>query len=475
MTTIDIAGREGERVNLAQDLLDDLHARIAGRLLRPGDEGWDDAVLVWNAMAARTPALVLQPVSARDVAAAVGFARDHGLLLGVKGGGHNIAGTSIGEDGLTLDMARMREVTVDPGARLAHVGPGCQLQDVDRATQRHGLATVLGFISEVGVAGLTLGGEFGYLMRRFGWAVDNLEEVEIVTADGETRSANRVQNAELFWALRGGGGNFGVITRFTFRLHQVGPMITGGLILWDAARADEVLAAYRELTESAPRELTAAVVMRIAPPAPFIPAPWHGKHIIVMLVCHSGPNADADLAPVRALGDPIVDLITEKPYVEQQSMMDGTEPKSKGEHYYWKTEHLPGLTDGFLEAFRAGALKVPTVCSESVIFHIGGAANERADDDGAVGNRDSRYITGFAGAWPAGTGSDAHMAWVRDSWETIRPFSTGGNYVNFQLAEDDTARTADAYGKNLERLQRAKAAYDPHNLFRVNRNIAPAV
>ncbi len=341
MTTIDIAGREGERVNLAQDLLDDLHARIAGRVLRPGDEGWDDAVLVWNAMAARTPALVLQPVSARDVAAAVGFARDHGLLLGVKGGGHNIAGTSIGEDGLTLDMARMREVTVDPGARLAHVGPGCLLQDVDGATQRHGLATVLGFISEVGVAGLTLGGGFGYLMRRFGWAVDNLEEVEIVTADGEIRSANRVQNAELFWALRGGGGNFGVITRFTFRLHQVGPMITGGLILWDAARADEVLAAYRELTESAPRELTAAVVMRIAPPAPFIPAPWHGKHIIVMLVCHSGPNADADLAPVRALGDPIVDLITEKPYVEQQSMMDGTEPK--GEHYYWKTEHLPGL------------------------------------------------------------------------------------------------------------------------------------
>ena len=296
-TTLDIAGREGGRVNLSSERLDELTSRIEGRVLRPGDEGWDDAVLVWNALAARTPALVVQPVSARDVAAAVGFARDHGLLLGVKGGGHNIAGTCIAERGLTLDMARMRDVVVDPDARLAHVGPGCLLQDVDRATQRHGLATVLGFISEVGVAGLTLGGGFGYLMRRFGWAVDNLDEVEIVTADGAIRTANRVNNAELFWALRGGGGNFGVVTRFTFRLHQVGPTITGGLILWDADRADEVLAAYRELTESAPRELTAAVVMRIAPPAPFIPERWHGRHIIAMLVCHSGPNADADLAP----------------------------------------------------------------------------------------------------------------------------------------------------------------------------------
>ena len=453
-------------------LLDDLDARIRGRVLRPGDEGWDDAILVWNAMAARTPAVVVQPDSARDVAEAVGFARENGLLLSVKGGGHNIAGTSIAEGGLTLDMSRMHEIVVDPDARLAEVGPGCLLRDVDRATQQHGLATVLGFISEVGVAGLTLGGGFGYLMRRFGWAVDNLEEVEIVTADGEIRTADREQNSELFWALRGGGGNFGVVTRFVFRLHEVGPMVTGGLVLWDAERAAEILAAYRELTETAPRELTAALVMRIAPPAPFIPDAWHGRHVVVLLVCHSGPDADADLAAIRAIGDPIVDLITEKPYVEQQSMMDGTEPK--GEHYYWKTEHLSDLTDGFLAAFRAGAAKVPTVCSESVIFHIGGAANDRADDDGAVGNRDSRYITGFAGAWPAEAGPDAHLSWVRESWAAIRPFSTGGNYVNFQLAEDGASRTAEAYGKNFERLRRVKTAYDPHNLFRVNRNIAPA-
>jgi FAD/FMN-containing dehydrogenase len=470
-TTVDIAGRDGGRVNLDPQHLDDLTSRIDGRVLRPDDEGWDAAVLIWNAMAARTPALVVQPASARDVAAAVGFAREHRLLLSVKGGGHNIAGTSSAEGGLTLDMAHLRETTVDPDARLVHVGPGCLLQDVDRATQRHGLATVLGFVSEVGVAGLTLGGGFGYLMRRFGWAADNLHEVEIVTADGATRTANRQQNPELFWALRGGGGNFGVVTRFTFRLHQVGPTVTGGLILWGAHRADDVLAAYRELTESAPRELTAAVVMRIAPPAPFVPPHWHGKHIIGMLVCHSGENADSDLAAVRALGDPIVDLVGEKTYVEQQSMMDGTEPR--GQHYYWKAEYLGGLPDGFLEAFRDGALKVPTVHSESVIFHIAGAANERAADDGAVGNRDARFITGFAGAWPADTSPGAHVSWVRDAWQAIRPFSTGGNYVNFQLAEDDTTRTAAAYGGNYERLRRAKAAYDPDNLFRVNRNIPP--
>ncbi|MGI8694290.1 MAG: FAD-binding oxidoreductase [Geodermatophilaceae bacterium] len=472
-TIIDVTGREGRRVALSPDRLNDLTSRIEGRVLRPGDEGWGDAVLVWNAMAARIPALVIQPVSARDVAAAVEFAHEHQLLLSVKGGGHNIAGTSIADGGLTLDMSQLRDVTVDPAARLAHVGPGCRLQDVDRATQQHGLATVLGFISEVGVAGLTLGGGFGYLMRRFGWAVDNLHEVEIVTADGAIRTANRSENAELFWALRGGGGNFGVVTRFTFRLHQVGPTITGGLILWGADRAVDVLAAYRELTETARRELTAAVVMRIAPPAPFIPETWHGKHIIAMLICHSGENAERDLTAVRALGDPIVDLVGETTYVEQQSLMDGTEPK--GQHYYWKTEHLGELPDGFLDAFRDGALSVPTVHSESVIFHVGGAANELATDDGAVGNRDARYITGFAGAWTADTSPDVHVAWVRDAWQTIRPFSTGGNYVNFQLADDDEVRTAEAYGRNFERLRRVKAAYDPHNLFRVNRNIAPAV
>jgi FAD/FMN-containing dehydrogenase len=389
-------------------------------------------------------------------------------VLSVKGGGHNIAGTSIAERGMTLDMSLMRSVAVDGDGRLADVGPGCLLGDVDRATQEHGLATVLGFVSETGLAGLTLGGGFGYLTRRFGWAVDNLREVEIVTADGQIRTANRDTNADLFWALRGGGGNFGVVTRFTFLLHKVGPTITGGLTMWSAERIDDVLAIYRTLTESAPRELTAAVIVMFAPPAPFVPEEWHGKPVVTLLVCHSGPNPQADLAPVRALGDHVVDLIEERPYVAQQSMLDDTEPN--GLHYYWKTEFVAGLSSEFLDTFREQALKMTPPLSNSVIFHIGGALNEHDMDDGAVGNRDAQYVMGFAGEW-----TPEHVAWVRQAWQAIRPFSTGGNYVNFQLAEDGDARTADAYGDNYRRLQQVKAQYDPGNLFRVNRNIRPAV
>jgi FAD/FMN-containing dehydrogenase len=470
--TIDIAGLNGGPVSLATKQLDELDSRVQGRLLRPGDQGWNDAVSIWNGMAARLPALVLQPASAHEVAAAVGFARDHGLLLSIKGGGHNIAGTSMAPGGLTLDLSRLRQVAVDPDAKLVHVGPGCLLGEVDQATQAHGLATVLGFVSETGVAGLTLGGGFGYLTRRFGWTVDNLAEVEVVTADGQLRTASRDQHPELFWALRGGGGNFGVVTRFSFRLHQVGPTITGGLIVWSAERAAEVLAAYRDLTEQAPRELTAAAIVRLAPPAPFLPQQWHGKPIAGMILCHSGANAEADLAPVRALGNPIVDLVTPKPYAAMQSMLNIMEPKWL--HRYWKAEFLPGLSSEFLDAFRSSGLQVTSPLSQSIIFHVAGALNDRQGDDGAVGNRDAHYIGGFAATWPPGAPADPHVAWARKSWERIRPFSTGGNYVNFQLADDDTARTADAYGDNYQRLQRVKATYDPDNLFRRNRNIPPA-
>jgi FAD/FMN-containing dehydrogenase len=465
--TIETAGLDG-----GHHTLEDLDSRVQGRLLGPGDQGWHEAVAIWNGMAARLPALVLQPTSARDVAAAVSFAREHGLLVSVKGGGHNIAGTSIAEGGLVLDMSGIRKVAVDPDARLARVGPGCLLGEVDQATQAHGLATVLGFVSETGVAGLTLGGGWGYLTRRFGWAVDNLAEVEVVTADGAIRTANRDEHPELFWALRGGGGNFGVVTRFSFRLHQVGPTITGGLIVWSAERAAEVLAAYRELTESAPRELTAATIVRLAPPAPFLPQAWHGKPIVGIQVCHSGTNAAADLAAVRALGDPIVDLVGPKPYVAVQSMLNVMEPKWL--HRYWKAEFFPGLSSEFLDTFRTSALRVTSPLSQSVIFHLAGALNDHEDDDGAIGNRDARYIGGFNATWPPGAPADPHVAWARNGWERIRPFSTGGNYVNFQLADDDATRTADAYGKNYQRLQRVKATWDPDNLFRVNRNIPPA-
>jgi FAD/FMN-containing dehydrogenase len=460
--------------DLTPTQLEELEAQVEGPLLRAGDEGWDDAVLIWNGMVARFPALVLQPVSAHDVAAAVRFAREHGVLLGIKGGGHNIAGTSIAERGLMLDMSRMRDVSVDPDARLAHVGPGCLLKDVDRATQEHGLATVLGFVSEVGVAGLTLGGGLGYLARRFGWTVDNLEEVEIVTADGEIRIANRDQHADLFWAIRGAGANLGVVTRFTFRLHEVGPTVYGGLIAWPFDRADEILRAYRTITSEAPRELTVWMVLLHAPPMPFVPEEWHGRKSCAMVVCYSGEIDEAEeaLAPIRALGDPVVDVLQEWPYVQQQSFLDEGEPK--GAHYYWKTEYVAELTDGLLAAVRDSFAECPIPDAMVGFLQLDGALNERDEDDGAVGNRDARFAMGVNGMWEAGEpNADAFQQWVRDGWARVRPFSTGRTYINFQAADEGDERIRAAYGGNFDRLLEVKQKYDPDNLFRANRNIRP--
>jgi FAD/FMN-containing dehydrogenase len=468
-----VAGIDGELVHLASDQLEALGVEGGGALLTAGDEGWDDAVLVWNGMAAKVPALVVQPGSAADVASYVRFARDQRLLLGVKGGGHNIAGTAIAEGGLTLDMSRMRDVTVDPDARVAHVGPGCLLRDVDRATQEHGLATVLGFISEVGVAGLTLGGGLGYLTRRFGWGVDNLQEVEIVTADGQVRIANREnEHADLFWAVRGGGGNFGIVTRFTYRLHEVGPMVYGGLIAWPFERADEILEAYQAITASAPRELSVWLVLLHAPPMPFVPPEFHGRKCCAMVICYSGDLARTDevLAPIRALGDPAVSVLQEWPYTQQQSFLDDAEPK--GEHYYWKTEFLPELSDGVLQAARDVFADCPIRDAQVGFLHIGGALNERDAGDGAVGNRDAHYVTGVNGMWESDEpNADAFVSWVRDGWARIRPFSTGGTYINFQSADEGDDRVRATYGANLARLLEVKQKYDPANLFRLNRNI----
>ena len=471
---IEFSGLDGRRVEVPAGRLRELDARIGGSLLRPGDDGWDEAVGLWNGMVAKQPALAVQPTSARDVSACVDFARDHRLLISVKGGGHNIAGTAVAEGGLLLDMARMRDVTVDPEAALAHVGPGCLLRDVDRATQAHGLATVLGFVSETGVAGLTLGGGLGYLTRRFGWAVDNLEEVEIVTADGRTRTASRRENEDLFWAVRGAGANLGVVTRFTYRLHQVGPTVFGGLVAWPFERADEVLPAYRDLTVGAPRELSVWLILRHAPPAPFVPREWHGRRICAMSVCFSGDPARAEeaIAPIRELGDPILDLLGQRPYVEVQSQFDGADPR--GHHYYWKTEFVDALSDGLLSTMRELSAGCPVPGAELGILHLGGALNERSPDDGAVGNRDARYAIGVLGMWEPGEPAEAaYRDWVRDAGKRVARFSTGGNYVNFQTADEGEERIRAMYGGNLARLVDIKTLHDPENLFRSNRNIRP--
>ena len=470
-----VATREGETTALSEETVEAFARRLRGPLLFPSDSDFDEATRLWNGMIEKTPALVVRPTGTADVVEAVEFARENDLSLSVKGGGHNIAGTALTDGGLTLDASGLRGVVVDPDARTATAQAGCLLGDVDRETQLHGLATPLGFVSETGLAGLTLGGGFGYLTRRFGWTVDNLLEVEVVTADGAVRRAGREENEDLFWAIRGGGGNFGVVTSFTFRLHEVGPRVYGGLVAWPFERADEVLGAYRALTDDAPRELTAFLLVRRAPPAPFVPEAWHGERICAMTVCYTGDTDDLDdaLAPIRALGDPVVDLLQEQPYTQLQSYLDATQPK--GSHYYWKTEFAAELSDDLLSTMRNLGDECPIPDAQLVVAHLGGALNERDRDDGAVGNRDARFVYGAAGKWePGEPKADEYRQWVRDVWERLRPYSTGGNYVNFQTADEGDDRVRATYGDNFERLRAVKATYDPDNVFRANRNVSPA-
>jgi FAD/FMN-containing dehydrogenase len=473
-TTVDIAGLDGRPIRLSSDQLDDLHARTRGPLLYPRDEGWDDAVRIWNGMVTKAPALAIQPASTADVAAIVRFARDHRLLISVKGGGHNIGGTAISENGLLLDLSQMNDVSVDAARKLAQVGPGCRLKDVDRATQQHGLATVLGFISEVGVGGLTLGGGLGYLTRRFGWTVDNLQEAQVVTADGMTRTASLTENGDLFWALRGGGGNFGVVTRFTFRLHDVGPAVYGGLIAWPFDRARECVDAYRAITAESPPELATWLIFLNAPPAPFVPAAWHHKPLCAMCVCYTGDlrKTNEVLARIHALGSPAVDLLREQPYTELQSYLDVSEPK--GLHYYWKTGYLATLDDQLLSTLTTLFAECAIPGVEIGALQLEGALNQRAVDDGAVGNRDARFIVGVNGMWdPDERRADEFRQWIREAWQRVAPFTTGSNYINFQTADEDESRIRATYGANFPRLVAIKEKYDPENLFRVNRNIRP--
>ena len=472
MASLQITGRSGGAVAVAESTISSMAAELDGALLRPDDEGYAESVSLWNAMVAKRPAVVIHVGSRRDVVRAVTFAREEGVELSMKGGGHNIAGLSLSDGGVTLDLSGLRSVEVDAGRGLVRVAPGCTLGDVDRATQVHGLATTLGFVSLTGVAGLTVGGGFGYLTRRFGWTVDDLEEVEIVTADGTIRRASRTENDDLFWAIRGGGGNFGVVTEFIYRLHEVGPQVTAGVIAWAAADADRVLEAFRAVTDHGPRELTLAVVRRNAPPAPWLPEAAHGTPVIMIVACHSGDlaSAAADLEPITSIGQPLANLIQVKDYAVQQTLLDATMPR--GNHYYWKSEFVPGLSDGLIEAYQTQFADLKAPANQATLFHLGGALNEHAEDDGAVGNRAAAFACVSQSMWlPDSAAGDANRQWVRNAWQAMKPFSTGGNYVNFQTADEPEERTREAYGSNFERLQAVKTRYDAENLFRVNRNI----
>jgi FAD/FMN-containing dehydrogenase len=480
MTTIDtleVRTVDGDSRAIARETWEIFEREIEGSIAFPGDPAYGETTTIWNGMITKRPAVVIRPSSVQDVARAVAFVRDNGLALAIKGGGHNIAGLALSDGGVTLDMCHMNTVDVDAAKRTVTVGPGCTLGDVDRATQEHGLATTLGFVSETGVAGLTLGGGFGYLTRQFGWTVDDLREIEIVTADGEVRRASRGEHEDLFWAVRGGGGNFGVATRFTFALHDIGPDVTAGLIAWSADEAEGVLRLFKDATARAPRQLTMAALMRNAPPAPWLPADKHGRPMVALVINHTGTEheAETDLAAIRSFGRPWADLIQRKAYVAQQAMLDATQPK--GMHYYWKSEFLPGLSDELLDVYRAQFAGMQAPANQIVLFHLDGALREHDEDDGAVGNRDAAFacvVQSMSRPDSPATAVAANHEWTRAAWQALRRFSTGGNYVNFQTADESPQRVSESYRTNLGRLAAIKATYDPDNLFRVNRNITPA-
>ncbi|MCB1371770.1 MAG: FAD-binding oxidoreductase [Rhodobacteraceae bacterium] len=464
---------DGREIDLDQQMVGGLRMRLRGPVLLPDDAGFEEARTLWNGMIERRPALVARCIGTADVIEAVRFAREHELLLCIKAGGHNIAGLAAADGALMIDLSPMRGVWVEPGRKIAHAQAGCLLGDLDRETQLHGLATVLGFISLTGCAGLTLGGGFGYLTRRFGWTCDNVLGMDVVTAEAKLVRASRDENADLFWGLRGGGGNFGLVTGIDYALHPVGQEIVGGAVAWPASAAEDVLELYRSLAEAAPRELTLVALMRPAPPAPWLPPEMHGKPIVIILACHSGDPAEGErlVAPIKAFGKPVGDVLVRRPYAQLQSMLDATQPK--GKRYYWKSEYLAGVEPELCDELIAHAGRIRSPHAAIALFQLGGALNELDEDHSPAGNRQARYVFNITGAWDRPEEDAANIEWARAAWTGMKRFSTGGTYLNFLTGDEGDERTAAALGNALPRLAGIKRAWDPQNVFRTNRNIRP--
>ena len=465
---------DGREIDLQQEAVDSFKKRLRGPVIAPGEAGYAESRAVWNSMIDKKPALVVRCLGTADVIACVQFAREHRLLLCIKGGGHNIAGLATADDALMLDMSLMRGVWVDPQRKVARAQAGCLLGDVDRETQVHGLAAVLGFVSLTGITGLTLGGGFGYLTRRWGWTSDTVVGVELVTADARLVRASSDENADLFWGLRGGGGNFGVVTGIDYEVHPVGPEVVGGVVAWPAAAAPAVLELYRTLAAKAPPELTLVALMRPAPPAPWLPKDMHGKPIVALLACYSGNPAEGEklVAPIKSFGTPIGDVLVRRPYEQMQSLLDATQPK--GRRYYWKSEYLSSIEPALCEKVIAHAARIPSPHSAVVLFQIEGALNRLEQEHSPVGNRDARYVLNVAGSWEQAAEDRANIDWARGAWNDMKSFSTGGTYVNFLTEDEGPERIAAALGKGRRRLAEVKAKWDPQNVFRTNRNIEPA-
>ncbi|RPJ65521.1 MAG: FAD-binding oxidoreductase [Acidobacteria bacterium] len=458
---------------LSADAVAQLRSGIRGAVLTPGDPGYDPARTIWNGMVDRRPALIVRCAGVSDVRRAVAFGREQKLTIAVRGGGHHIAGSAVCDGGVMIDLSQMRSVRVDPARRRAFVEPGATLRDFDHEAQAFGLATPLGINSTTGVAGLTLGGGFGWLSRRYGMTVDNLLSADVVTADGTLLQASEGDHPDLFWALRGGGGNFGVVTRFEFELHPVGPQVFGGLVVFPADQGRTVLQRYREFVKDAPDELSVWVVLRQAPPLPFLPAGTHGTNVIVLPVCYSGPveSGPSVVAPLREFGRPIGEHLGPVPYTAWQQAFDPL--LAPGARNYWKSHNFATLPDELLDVLLRFSAEVPSSQSEVFLAQLGGRASRIPAEATAYPHRDALFVMNVHGRWNTPAEDQEGVAWARACFNASAPFATGGVYVNF-LTADETDRVAAAYGGHYSRLVRVKGTYDPENVFCVNQNIRPA-
>ncbi|NIR45467.1 MAG: FAD-binding oxidoreductase [Gemmatimonadetes bacterium] len=472
MPDVTMRALDGTETTIDADAVAELDERVAGELLNPDSPAYDEVRAIWNAMIDRRPGLIVRCADADDVVKAVKFAREHGLLVSVRGAGHNIAGNAVSDGGLMIDLSDMRSVEVDAAAATARVAPGATLGDVDAATQAHGLALPVGINSTTGIAGLTVGGGFGWLTRKYGLTIDNLISADVVTSSGERLTASEKENPDLFWGIRGGGGNFGIVTSFEFGLHPVGPDLLSGLIVHPFADAPDVLRAYREFVASAPDELSAWVVLRKAPPLPFLPEDVHGTEVLVIATVYAGEVAEGERAMkgLREIGDPIADVIAPQPFAAFQQAFDPL--LTPGARNYWKSHDFTELSDDLIGVVLEYVRELPTEQCEIFMAHLGGAASRVPADATAYTHRDAEFIMNVHTRWDEPKDDKKCVAWAREFFERSARFATGGVYVNF-MPDDEANRVTDAYGPNYQRLVELKDKYDPDNFFRLNQNIQP--
>ena len=458
-------------VTVADIALEDLEEAVLGEVLRPEDDGYHDARTVWNAMIDKRPLAIVRASGTADVIRSVEFASEHDLPLGVKGNGHNVAGNAICDGGLTIDLSAMTSVRVDPFSKTARVEPGATLADVDHETQAFDLVLPLGFVSETGIAGLTLGGGFGYLSRKYGQTIDNLRSVDLVTAAGDLIKASEDEHPELFWGLRGGGGNFGIATSFEFDLHEAGPEVLAGLVMYPAAKARPVLRHWRDFVADIPDELTVWAIVLTAPPAPFIPETYHGETIVAILPVYCGDLSEGErlIEPLRTFGEPIADIVERRSYVEWQQFFD--EANASGARNYWKSLNFTELSDNAIDRCLEFALDRPTSSTKVALAHMGGAMTRVDVDQTAYPHRDTEFLMNAQVRWEDPDRDDECAGWAQDIYDAMVDFSTDGTYMNF--ISDETGEEHFAYRENYDRLVELKTEWDPDNLFSLNQNVKP--